>query len=420
MAKVLKVARRPGILRSVCIVCILAAACLGLAAWGATVLARDRGPGRDPQFGNVAIPPDRSFARESAVIRASHEEELAAITTSVPKAIPRLEGKVLPGASVLLKGRESTGGALTYRWRQLAGPDILPPAAGQSDISVVLPGGGQPLEFELMVANQRGIDAARLAVAAAPEAANPRPLAPIADAGDDQVAVVGRQVTLNGMRSHPKGQVGYRWVQVGGPKTRFQLEEGPYFSFVPVAPGVYRFALIVATGSQTSEPDEVSITVGALAAMGGTLAATDAGAVEPDSLDQVARRALNLVHAKPETIDQLVIIFEEIAHRMDLYEDYASMFRELSQRLEMIITGSPSRRSLWMERVFNPLAMGLIRVMQEEGLDLSRPEGQNAPLNHVQRARLAEQFRLMAEGFRSATKKRTDSLVLPPISPSGH
>ena len=85
----------------------------------------------------------------------------------------------------------------------------------------------------------------------------------------------------------------------------------------------------------------------------------------------------------------------------------------------MIITNSPSRRSLWMERVFNPLAIGLMRVMQEEGLDLSRPEGQNAPLNHVQRARLAEQFNLMAEGFRSATKKRTDSLILPPISPSG-
>jgi len=419
MANVLKLAHRPGILRSVCVVSILAVACLGLAAWGATFLARDRGPGPDTQLGDVAIPPDRPSPRESAVFRASHEKELNPSTTSFPKAIAHLEGKVLPGASVLLKGRESTGGGLTYQWRQLTGPNTLPPGAGQSDVSVVLPGGGQPLEFELIVANERGIDAARLAVPAATEAGNPRPLTPIADAGDDQVAVVGRQVTLNGMRSHPKGLVGYRWVQVGGPKTRFQLEEGPFFSFVPVTPGVYRFALIVATGSQTSEPDEVSVTVGALASMGGTPATVEVGAVEPDSLDQVARRALNLVHAKPETIDQLVVIFEEIAHRMDLYEDYASMFRELSQRLEMIITNSPSRRSLWMERVFNPLAIGLMRVMQEEGLDLSRPEGQNAPLNHVQRARLAEQFNLMAEGFRSATKKRTDSLTLPPISPSG-
>ena len=89
---------------------------------------------------------------------------------------------------------------------------------------------------------------------------------------------------------------------------------------------------------------------------------------------------------------------------MDLYEDYASMFRELSQRLEMIITSSPSRRTLWMERVFNPLAVGLVQVMQQEGLDLSRPEGQNAPLNQAQRARLAEQFNLMAAGFRSPNK----------------
>jgi hypothetical protein len=308
---------------------------------------------------------------------------------------------------------------LTYRWQQLAGPNILAGSAGQPDVSVVLPSKGQTLEFQLIVANDRGIDGARLAIPMASEPVNPRPLAPIADAGDDQVAVVGRQITLNGMRSHPKGLIGYRWVQVGGPKIRFQLEEGPIFSFVPVTPGVYRFALIVAVGSQTSDPDEVSVTVAALASVGGTRVAAETREFEPDSLDQVARRALSLVHAKAETIDQMAVIFEEIARRMDLYEDYASIFGELSQRLETIIPSSPSRRALWMERVFNPLAVGLVQVMQEEGLDLNRPEGQNAPLNQAQRARLAEQFHLMANGFRSANKRHAGSLILPPISPSG-
>ena len=101
--------------------------------------------------------------------------------------------------------------------------------------------------------------------------------------------MVGRQVTLNGMRAIQ----GPGRLSLGtGRRTedRFQLEEGPFFSFVPVTPGVYRFALIVAAGSQTSEPDEVSVTVGALASVGGTPAAAETRAVEPDSLDQVARR----------------------------------------------------------------------------------------------------------------------------------
>ena len=269
---------------------------------------------------------------------------------------------------------------------------------------MVLPAGGQSLEFQLIVANDKGIDEARLTIPAASEPVIPKSLPPIADAGDDQVAVVGRQITLNGIRSHPKGLIGYRWVQVGGPRTRVQLQDGPIFSFVPVIPGVYRFALIVAVGNQTSEPDEVAVTVGALASVAGKRTTPETTA-EPESLDQVAGRALGLVHARAETVDQLVTIFEEIAHRVDLYEDYADLFRELSQRLEMVVTNVPSRRALWMERVFNPLALGLMQVMQEEGLDLSRPEGQNTPLNQAQRARLAEQFTLMAQGFRSALKK---------------
>jgi hypothetical protein len=317
-----------------------------------------------------------------------------------------------------LKGRESTGGHLSYRWLQLAGADILRGNTGQPDVPVVLPSGGEALEFELTVANDRGIDSTRLTIPTASGPGPPKRLTPIADAGDDQVAVVGRQVTLNGKRSHPKDLVGYRWVQVGGPKTRFQLEEGPFYSFVPVTPGVYRFALIVASGSQASQPDEVSVTVGALASAGGTRATAEKGLVEPDSLDQVARRALNLVHAKSETIEQLAVIFEGISYGMDLYENYFVLFGELSQRLETVFT-TPSQRAVWMDRVFNPLAAHLVRVMQEEGLDLSRPEGQTAPLNQTQRARLAEQFTLMAEGFRSATKKRTNTLTLPPISPSG-
>ena len=69
MAKVLRVAQRLGILRSVCVVSILGAACLGLVAWGATFLARDHGPRGETQLAGIAIPPDRPSPRESAVFR---------------------------------------------------------------------------------------------------------------------------------------------------------------------------------------------------------------------------------------------------------------------------------------------------------------------------------------------------------------
>jgi hypothetical protein len=132
--------------------------------------------------------------------------------------------------------------------------------------------------------------------------------------------------------------------------------------------------------------------------------------MEEDSLDQVARRALTLVHPQRDVVDSLANTFEEISTRMDLYESYTSMFQELSQRLDATIPAQPSRRKLWLERVFGPLTQGLVPLMQAEGLDLSRPDGQSMPLTIQQRASLAEQFRLIAEGFRAVTKDADKSL----------
>ena len=95
------------------------------------------------------------------------------------------------------------------------------------------------------------------------------------------------------------------------------------------------------------------------------------------------------------------------------------MFQELSQRLEAIIPIEPNRRKLWLERVFTPLTVGLVPVLQAEGLDLSRPEGQSAPLSSQQRARLSEQFRLIADGFKASRNKHKGSLKLPAINATG-
>jgi hypothetical protein len=92
---------------------------------------------------------------------------------------------------------------------------------------------------------------------------------------------------------------------------------------------------------------------------------------------------------------------------MDLYRSYAEAYSELSRRLESLLPADPVRRAVWDERLFAPLTVHLIEGMRAEGLDLRRPEAQNVALTSGQRARLAELFRSMSQGFR-ATRPRLE------------
>ncbi len=227
-----------------------------------------------------------------------------------------------------------------------------------------------------------------------------------ADAGDDQLGLVGRQVTLNGVRSQPKGNIGYRWLQVGGPPVRMKLEDGYIYSFLPTSAGVYRFALVVASGSRISEPNVVTVTVGSgitprTAADQG--AAATAVAIPTQEL---ARSGLASVGGTPKVGEEIARIFEAASDRMDLYGTYTDAFSEMSRRLEDMLARDPARRNLWVERVFTPLTARVIEVLQAEGLDLRTPEGQAAAMASNQKAALAEQFRLMADGFRNHLRTR--------------
>ena len=98
--------------------------------------------------------------------------------------------------------------------------------------------------------------------------------------------------------------------------------------------------------------------------------------------------------------------FEEVAARMDLYSSYAELMVELTRRLEEIVPAEAQRRSAWLERVFAPLTARVIDQMRPEGLDLSRPDGQAAEMTRPQRKVLAQQFKSIAAGFRSAGDAR--------------
>ena len=49
---------------------------------------------------------------------------------------------------------------------------------------------------------------------------------------------------------------------MAGPKVSLKIEDGHIFTFVPPDNGLYHFALVVASGSEISEPDFVNVAVG--------------------------------------------------------------------------------------------------------------------------------------------------------------
>jgi hypothetical protein len=220
-----------------------------------------------------------------------------------------------------------------------------------------------------------------------------------ADAGDDQVAVVGRRVTLNGLRSEPQGKIGYRWIQVAGPEVALPVQDGATYSFVPTTPGLHRFALVVAHDGAISQPDPVEVMVGTVMAPAPPTPVAPPPAPAP-TLGQFAGSTLASLDGGREAAPELAAAFEEAAARVDLYDSYTELYSELSRRLEPILPADPARRRAWDQSLFGPLTAQVVQVMGQAGVDLRTPEGLHAPLPDVLRRALAAQFREMAAGFR--------------------
>ncbi|MHC4864225.1 MAG: PKD domain-containing protein, partial [Planctomycetota bacterium] len=88
---------------------------------------------------------------------------------------------------------------------------------------------------------------------------------PVADAGPDQCFKAIQLVTLDGSGSYffdPCGIMLFRWTQVAGPAVTLSDPNAVEPSFMPEFEGQYRFQLVVSDNSETSEPDEVLISVG--------------------------------------------------------------------------------------------------------------------------------------------------------------
>jgi hypothetical protein len=172
------------------------------------------------------------------------------------------------------------------------------------------------------------------------------------------------------------------------------------FTFVPQEPGLYRFALVVASGGMISEPDLVDVTV-----LATPPAATSALPPTP-STEDLARSGLASSPGGAAAATALIDAFEAAATRLDLYASYADFHAELSRRLEKIVPQDAAQRGLWVQRLLNPLTVRLIEELRIEGLDLLNPLAQDVPLTDAQKRRLAGQLRSIAAGCRKLQSKQ--------------
>ncbi len=93
-----------------------------------------------------------------------------------------------------------------------------------------------------------------------PEAVN---RAPAADAGPDQIVMMGETVTLGGGRStDPDGDpLSYKWTQTGGPVVTLSDANSMIAAFVPADAGVLTFELVVSDGKLDSNTDTIQVMV---------------------------------------------------------------------------------------------------------------------------------------------------------------
>ena len=365
-------------------------------------------------------------------------------------------GGALPAGAadeVVYKGRATAGSVVvvgtdgpipvgtTFHWSQVEGPPVAIDDTRGTKIRFTVPADARRLTFLATIADDRGSRVTRITVPisaasppsptsppspiSAPSPTSPMPtpgalprtmlrrasarrrlvpgasgMLPMADAGDDQIGLAGRRITLSGVRSKPTDQVGYRWMHLAGPAISEAKQEGSYYSFVPSAPGVYRFALLVGHRDQVSMPSVVAVEVGQR-----PMASGGPPAAEPSPLARWASNALVAIPGSGETAPQVADVFEAIAGRAPLYTSFSQLQSELTRRLDVVIPLDPSSRGLWSSQVFVPLSQITAAELMAAGIDLRVPMASDRPLESPQRERIGAFYRSLAVAFRSRTAK---------------
>ena len=324
-----------------------------------------------------------------------------AISTG-PKAVVKVDGTAAPGLKMTLDGSASSGGRVWYRWFQTQGPRVSLVGSDQSVAHFAVPDEDAVLGFVLVVGNGAGIDVRAVEVDPEdPAGGDDRPLA--ADAGPDQVAPVGRRVTLDGGKSEPKGKIRYRWVQASGPPASLHGSGGPACSFVPEAAGSYQFALLV-VGETGLVSEAALVTVRAHSGQGDAAdAPADRAAM---ALDEMARTALAAIPGGPRQAGDLARALDSVADRINSFRTSGDLLAELNRRLDAVVARDPRHRGEWAERFIKPWTARITDALHAAGADVVMVDGTPKPLTKPQRTLLAEQIRITAAGFRAGLTLR--------------
>jgi K319L-like, PKD domain/CARDB/Fibronectin type III domain len=182
-------------------------------------------------------------AVNTASVESDFSNEVSAAlstTNQAPVASAGPDQNVSEGTTVPLSGANSMdpeGGALTYSWSQVLGPNVnlVNPSAAQTTFTAPNVGpDGVALGFELTVTDSAGLKSADTCLVNVSWINQP----PTANAGTDQSVNEGEIVTLNGAgSSDPDGlALNYSWTQISG--TPVNLSSLSVAKPTFVAPGV--------------------------------------------------------------------------------------------------------------------------------------------------------------------------------------
>ena len=324
------------------------------------------------------------------------------------KAIAKFNGTAAPGLKLELDATSSLGEDLRFSWLQTRGPKIEVERPDSPRLRVTVPGDASELAFVLFASGRGGTDRSELVIPLVLHPGAGRAASLVADAGDDQVAIVNHRVTLNGLRSRQltqggepsspaNGKLAYRWVQVSGPAVPL-LEQSWVCIFTPREPGLYRFLLVVAANGEISQPDAVDVWV--TSQVPRELA--EASTPELETTTSRVSAGLRTIPGGLAKASELAVTFEDVSRRMGLYTAYQDVQLDLSRRLLTIIPAGESARAAWEASLVIPLSQAVIRTMAATGLDLSSPDADATPLDEIQKKQLGALFLQVARGFRAA------------------
>jgi uncharacterized protein (TIGR03382 family) len=184
------------------------------------------------------------------------------VVVNVPTAVATKPAPVKVAETVTLDASRSFDAqvsTLTFAWRQVGGPPVVltDAATARASFTALRPG---LLRFEVTASNA-AVSSLPVTLDVVVTTGTNEP--PTANAGADQQATVGAEVTLTAMASsdpNPGDRLRPRWEQLSGPPVPLDVE-AEVVRFTPTVPGRYRFELVVWDAEVPSEGDVVEVVV---------------------------------------------------------------------------------------------------------------------------------------------------------------